>query len=525
MKRKYPSKTGLVTFTLLLSFASCKKSDPSIEKSNPISQREAKIKGNLDSLYQYAQQIYLWNEQLPALESFKPDRFFDSSTANEIDLYKNEIFAFSRFAVNPVNNIPFEYLSPNPGRTKYSSLIEIGAVSSGSKTINTSDNNFGLAFAGTADNQIRVLYVDPNSSAGIAGLKRGQKVININGKKAEASADYYNLISAALNDPGLAITVETVQDNPSSAKTYQLSNRPYTTNPVLKSVILEENAKKIGYISYRSFTAEDNSRQYLDPIFGQFAAADVAELIIDLRYNSGGYQNTSKYLANKIIPQSANGQLMFTEIYNKLMQNGKANLLANQPLLGYGNEPIYVNGKIATLMDIDYSPGGNKNLFEKEGPLLHVKKVSFIVSSQTASASELLINVLKPYLDVKIVGVSADGNTAVRTYGKPVGFFDIKIDKYKVYLAMYQDKNANNEGDFYEGMPAEISTADDTTVDFGDTNDPALRAIVSGITTAVSGNKRTNSSGTVQNNKYILPVNQLNGLIKTSFKFKPMLKQ
>ncbi len=196
----------------------------------------------------------------------------------------------------------------------------------------------------------------------------------------------------------------------------------YEPNPVVKKTILEQGNKKIGYFAYNSFTPLSNSEKYLSPIFSSFEKERITELIIDLRYNQGGYQTTVNFLANLIAPTTLNGKVMYSEHYNSTMQQGKAEILKNYNLVDDNNEPIYDNGVPLTLFDIDYSVQSNVSYFEKNDGLSAVKKVHFIVSNMTASASEMLINVLKPYCDVQIIGVSKENEQQVYTYGKPVGF-------------------------------------------------------------------------------------------------------
>src|SRR5690606_13432689 len=84
---------------------------------------------------------------------------------------------------------------------------------------------------------------------------------------------------------------------------------------------------------------------------------------------------------------------------------------------------------------------------EKMGNL-NVNKVYFLVTENTASASELLISFLKPYTDVQLIGPEA-------TYGKPVGFFPIEVGKDKkqeVYITSFQTFNAKGFGDYYGGI-------------------------------------------------------------------------
>src|SRR5690606_24971589 len=140
---------------------------------------------------------------------------------------------------------------------------------------------------------------------------------------------------------------------------------------------------------------------------------------------------------------------------------------------GDGN-PVYINNRPATYHDVDYSVAGNTEHFEKSGSLNSVQSVYVITTGNTASASELVINALKPYLPVKLVGT--------RTYGKPVGFFGISIDRYTLYLSSFHIRNANNEADYFEGFAPDIVAADDIRYDFGDPREESLAKALADIT-------------------------------------------
>jgi C-terminal processing protease CtpA/Prc len=98
----------------------------------------------------------------------------------------------------------------------------------------------------------------------------------------------------------------------------------------------------------------------------------------------------------------------------------------------------------------------------------NISKVYFLVLSGTASASELLINNLKPVMDVKLIGQP--------TYGKPVGFFAIAIDKLDLYIPQFETKNSLNVGGYYNGMTPDFTVPDDVTKDFGDRTEALLAA-------------------------------------------------
>ena len=506
----------LAGITILLYSGACKKSEPGNEPINPDQQQ---IISNLDSIYLYAKQIYLWNEQLPEYDKFNPERFYNTE-ANGLTAYKNEIFAFTRFALNPATGKAYELNAKDPLSPRYSTIIESNTSTiQGNKNevLQLRDANpFGLSFYQN-DIAVRILYVDLNSPAGKSGLKRGDRITGINDQGIAAPSDFIGLWKDAIKNSFVKLTVT---DITGESRQVRLTGTFYEQNPVLKHIILNSTNKKIGFIAYNSFTDESNSSRFLGPVFTEFEQKGISELIIDLRYNGGGYQNSAVYFANQICPPKAKGAVMFTEHYNRMMQQGKAEILSRQLLRDSNNEPFYIDGRLATLYDIDYSEGASTVNFDTNNGLSHINKIYFIVSEQTASASELLINVLKPYADVKLIGVSASGQQQVRTYGKPVGFFNIDIDRYELYVAMYQNKNADAEGDYFEGFVADYSTLDDPAHDFGSLDDPAIQ-IALGSFAGTSGAAKTqriqSASSTV---KYIFNTDRLDGSIKVSSDFK-----
>ncbi|MGC4232645.1 MAG: S41 family peptidase [Niabella sp.] len=216
------------------------------------------------------------------------------------------------------------------------------------------------------------------------------------------------------------------------------------SDAALEAAVLKAGNKNVGYLSVASFPALADCRQALDDAFGSFAQAAVEDLVIDLRSNRGGYVSTVQYIADLLATPAMNGKKMFSEVYNTLMQSGGAYLLRQQPYLDENGNTVPYNGRTATMADVDYSEAGNTYTFSKKGSLGTVKNVYFIVSGATASAAEMLISVLKPYMNVTLIGE--------RTYGKPVGFFALNIDVYSVYFSSFLIKNASGWYDYFEGM-------------------------------------------------------------------------
>lgn len=340
----------------------------------------------LDSIYLYARQVYLWNEALPAYAVFNPRKYASQEPA--LTAFKNELFEFSQFKINPGTGTAYE-VPVNPGHARYS-FIEKNSVSSG-------------------------ITATLEGSAGQA---------------------------------------------------------------ILKTALIDQAGTKIGYLALGSFPALKDCKSTLDQAFSDLVSSSPKYLVIDLRSNSGGYVETAEYIANLIAPSSLAGKVMYSEQYNSMMQAGKGAILKNQPYLDESGKQIIYKGRPATMADVNYTASGNTFLFSKKGNLQSVTDVYFILSARTASASEMLVSVMKPYLNVHTVGE--------KSYGKPVGFFGIRIDAYQVYLAGFLIKNALGWADYFNGMSVDFPIVTDLNPIWGDPNEACLNLALTQITKGTS---------------------------------------
>lgn len=482
-------KQIIVLSALLLSVAtSCKKTKvtPAVvtppPTTPPTTATASSEELSKDSIFFYAKEVYLWNDKLPTYTAFNPRRFVNYS--NNLDNYKEELFEITKFSN------PFEYKT-NGTSSKYSYIFDkanqnptasINRTASVDLEGNGNDLGIRFGFYGTdADFTTYVTAVYQNSPADKAGLLRGYLITKINGVTYGSNFNSnLNALNAALN--GTTITLEGIKSD-GSAFNVSLTKSIFKSSPIYKSKVLTAGGKKVGYLAYARFSNAENSVTELNNIFNDFGTKGVTDLVIDLRYNGGGYVSTAEHLINLIAPSTASG-VMFSEHYNATMQSGQANILKNQPLLDANDKLRYKpDGKIITYFDANYSIASNTINFAKKGPLTNVKDVVFIVSSGTASASELVINSLKPHMNIKLVGRT--------TYGKPVGFFPITIEnKYDVYYSMFETKNSLGQGTYYDGFVPDVNSPEvpENTImyDFGDVNDNylkrALTLIAPGVT-------------------------------------------
>ncbi|WP_316783547.1 S41 family peptidase [Pedobacter frigiditerrae] len=474
---------AIVIFTL----AACKKTKVSPTPTPPVvvppvvTATRAEL--SKDSIFLYAKQIYLWNDKLPTYEVFNPRKYTSNST--ELSNYEQELFEITKYSN------PYEYKTGGTS-SKYSYIFDkanknatASLKTTASVDLEGNGNDLGIRFGfyGTdASFTTYVTAVYQNSPAEKAGLVRGNLITKINGVTVGSNfSTNLNFLNTAL--AGTTISLEGLKNDGTSFSVTLLKSL-FKSSPIYKTKILTAGSKKVGYLAYARFSNAENSIAELEAAFTSFVAGGVTDLIIDLRYNGGGYVSTAQHLINLIAPSTATGT-MFTEYYNATMQGGSATILANQPLLDENDKLQYRNGKIITYADVDYSIAGNTEIFAKKGSLTNVKNVIFIVSGSTASASELVINSLKPHMTVQLVGLT--------TYGKPVGFFPITIEnKYDVYYSLFETKNSLGQGGYYDGLVPDLANrapevpSGTIMYDFGNPNDNylkiALGLIAPGVT-------------------------------------------
>jgi C-terminal processing protease CtpA/Prc len=462
-----------------------------------------------DSVFLYAKEDYYWYDALPTYDVFNPRGF--TATA-DIDALTKEVNAISQYKINPATNLPYEYYTPSPGEAKYS-FIDEGEVST---KLNAVTGDFGFAPLYNTTTDLRVKYVYPGSPADLAGIKRGYRITAINGQTnltydgTTTSTNVNFIINAYSNSSNITMTL--LKPDGTSFNV-SLTAAVYTINPVITSKVIDlGNGKKVGYMVFNSFVILKNAQPQIDAAFSTFKTAGITDLVVDLRYNGGGYVETAEYLDNQIAPASTNNSLMYTAYYNNTLTAGKEVLLKNQVRKDD-------NGKSYNYGQVDFSVAGNQTKFGTTHPL-NLSRVFFIVTGSTASASELTINNLRPYMNVQLVGRT--------TYGKPVGFFDIDINKYTMYIPEFETKNSAGQGGYYTGMvPATTdypgySAADDATKEFGDVTEGLLASVLSDIN---SGTYKVSSASVQSLNTTTLSLDQQNALTSKldNDKFKGML--
>jgi C-terminal processing protease CtpA/Prc len=234
-----------------------------------------------------------------------------------------------------------------------------------------------------------VLYVVDGSPADNAGIKRGDLFSHINGSRLTGS-NYGNL----LDNYNYTLTIAEIDgDQVNTLKNVSLTVAEVVENPVYFSNIYTVNNKKTGYLFYKGFRR--NYEEDLNNVFGYFASEGIDELVLDLRYNGGGYVSTCARLGSMIYEADTNKIFCIKEYNDK-----------------YGQWLVDEYGPDAKNFNFYYS------VFQEDNSIIPINSLGLdniyvLTTGSSASASELLINCLRAYIDVTIIGT--------KTYGKNVG--------------------------------------------------------------------------------------------------------
>ena len=311
----------------------------------------------------------------------------------------------------------------------------------------------------------RITYVEPNSPAANAGLKRGTQIISIDGVDFETGSDTDTLNSGLYpEENGEMHTFEVRHVAEADIKTIKLTSQVVTRSPVQNTRIIETDSGNVGYLTFNTFgtiTAESA----LFNAFTTLAEESVSDLVIDLRYNGGGYLAISAQLAYMVAGEALTDDKIFEEtVFND--KHPAINPVTGQAI----SKLAFINTSLG------FSVTAGQAL-----PSVNLNRVFILSSGSTCSASESLINGLRG-IDVDVVLI---GDTSC---GKPYGFYS--TDNCGTTYSTIQFRGENNKGfgDYSDGFsPNNISTTmgeriegcqveDDLLYPLGDENEAMFKA-------------------------------------------------
>lgn len=438
-------KTLLLTCIVLITLTSCFED----MDDNAIASGDIK-----DFVWKSMNATYLYKPEIPNLAN---DRFSTNDEYRDyLDDFSSPEDLFESLKYLPETIDRFSRIYPN-----YFDLLN---SQQGTSLSNGIEFNLYLVPGSQTEVFGAITLVLNNSFADDLGLERGQIFRAINDEELTTSNfadlidnDSYTLNFADYDNNGTPESADdTVTLNGNSAS---LNKVAYTENPVHIAQVIDLPDATVGYLMYNGFNSNFNDA--LNQAFGQFSAEGVTELVIDLRYNGGGSVQTAAYLGSMVTGQ-------FTgQVYSKLFYND--NLSQNNTDFLFTNS---IEG------------GGSINS-------LNLSKVYVLTTNRrTASASELLINSLKPYIDVVVIGETTVGKTqaSVTVFDSPTLFSLDGVNPSHTYAMQPLVANSTNVND--QLVPStgllsdiEITETPSTFRTLGDINEPLLSAAIGDILT------------------------------------------
>ena len=428
----------------LFTFQSCQK-DNDDAVINPTTNLEVQ-----NFIWKGLNQYYLWQTDVPNLA--------DNRFANQA--------ALDAFLVNyTVPQNLFDALRVSSTIDRFSWMVDDYVTLEQSLQGTTKNNGveFGLSYKPNSTTDIfgYVRYIIPGSDAANKDIRRGELFTAVNGTQLTVS-NYQNLLFGTNDNFTLNMADYNGTTVVSNGKTVALTKTLLTENPILINKVITVGTKKIGYLMYNGFYADFDTQ--LNNAFGELKSQGVTDFVLDLRYNSGGSVRTATYLASMITGQFKG------RVFDKQQWNSKIN--------------AYFEAN---------NPNGLRNFFtDKIGttPInsLNMTKVYILTTKSTASASELVINGLKPHIDVVQIGDITTGKNvgSVTLYDSPDFTATNRNPKHKYAMQPIVLKIVNSAdfGDYFNGLTPthELKETISTFGVLGDVNEPLLKLAIGKIT-------------------------------------------
>ncbi len=429
----------LIKLMFLLLFligviSGCEKEDPKPEDEEETSTEAPALTQKVNLFMKDAMEIYyLWNEELPEIDykyETNSEEYFDKL------LYEDDRWSFVTDDIEALE-ASFEGVE-----TSYGWSLAFGLFS-----------NTGNVFA-------IVEFVYPNTPASQAGIKRGDIIVLMN--NSDITEDNYTDL---LYSPSMNITLGVLTNSGiTTGSSVELTARELQLNPVVKTSVVVKDGHKIGYLFYSQYL--DNYTDAIDTALQSMIDNQVTDLVIDLRYNPGGAISAAQHLCSSLAP---------IDVVNN--QSTLVTFRWNNDLQDY-----WTDNQIMSQIEVD---------FDSEVPVkMGLNRIYFLTSSGTASASELTITGLRPYMS-EVITV---GDT---THGKYTGSITLMPEDIYQSSSYYEEINnwgiqpiviryANSVGvtDFKDGFAPDIPVADDLfdTKPLGDMEDPLFKAAIEDIT-------------------------------------------
>lgn len=445
----------LMLLLLCLGFQSCEDQNDN-EVPNEIAVNDFIWKGL--NLY------YLWQTDVPNLSD---SRFEDQQQLNSfLYAYPNPETLFQSLL-----NKPASLFTPGQAVDRFSVIFSDYTRLEGILSGTTQNNGveFGLYYKNSGNEVVGVVrYILPNSDASTKDIQRGDIFYAVDGEvlyQNRSNPQDNNLDKLSALSYTLNLADYDAGNFTPNGLSVSLNKTVLSENPVYISSVIESGSHKIGYLMYNGFYP--NYESVLNDAFGNLKSQNITELVLDLRYNGGGSVETATRLASMITGQ-------FTgQVFAKEQWNAKV-------------EEYYNANNPARLYDLFTNRINTNSAINS----LNLNKVYILTSAATASASELVINGLEPYIDVVQIGDVTVGKNvgSVTLYDSPTfSKKDVNAKhRYAMQPLVLKIVNKTGFGDYVNGLIPDGAVLKENLMNFGvlgNANEPLLNAAIMQITT------------------------------------------
>lgn len=437
----------ILFFTVILVFYSCQEDDVDAPTELEIN----------DFIWKGLNLYYLWQEDVPNLS----DKKFSNQTQlnNFLSGYTTAEDLFESLLYKPKSLYGTEAVD------RFSWIVDDYLELEGSLQGTTNNNGmeFELGYKSDESSEIVgwVRYIIPNSDAATKDIKRGDLFYAVNGTTLTAS-NYNALLFGSNNEYTLNFVDYDGGTYTPNGKSITLTKTVLDENPILLNKVIVSGSHKIGYLMYNGFYA--NYDNQLNEVFGTFKSEGITDLVLDLRYNSGGSVQSATYLAS-MITGDYNGK-----VFAKQQWNSKI-------------ESYFDNNDPESLKNLFTNKIGNTAINSTSMTTLYV-----LTSKHTASASELVINGLIPYINVVQIGDVTTGKNvgSITLYDSPTFGKDKRNTnhRYAMQPLVIKIVNASGSGDYQSGLEPDykLKEAVNNLGVLGSTTEPLLSTAISKIT-------------------------------------------
>jgi C-terminal processing protease CtpA/Prc len=395
--RRTPALPLALALPLAVALADC--GGDSSSPTAPAAGGECSTVGQVTFVRDTLQDIYYWYQELP-----NPDPASFSSPEAYLEAVR----------FRPLDS-SFSYINTQEASDAFFSESQFIGI--------------GVSFRQTSATELRVGQVFPGGPAADAGFARGDYMVAIGGQAVAELLRTGGLGDAfGPDEEGVAVTV--AWRTPGGEQREEtLVKRRVTIPTVSAEATFNVRGSRVGYIFFRNFVTPSTAA--LNSAFDQLRADGVTDLVLDLRYNGGGFVEVAQHLGGLIGGSGTAGRVFIEFQHNDKNTNFNSQLL-----------------------------------FEDKPNSLDLPRLVVITTGSSASASEGVINSLRPFMNVTVVGE--------RTFGKPVGQYGFDFCEKVLFPVSFLTANAVGEADYFDGIPADCAAADDLDHAIADPDEASL---------------------------------------------------